>query len=260
MTLLAFAMIPLLLVPLVHPLNGEVATAFDAADYGIWALFVIEYGVKFYLAPNRWAYFRTPGHLFDLAIVVLPFLRPLRVVRSVRSLRALRALRLASFLGSGAHHARAILRKQGLSYVLLVAVFIVFVTAGLEVAFEAHARGATITNYGDALWWAIVTVTTVGYGDKVPLTAAGRGVAVFLMLTGIALFGVITASIASYFVTVEQEDRVDPRVEEITRSLRRIEEHLGIRETSAVDSNGVGAPEAVIAFGPDRTEEAPDGA
>ncbi|HLG67621.1 MAG TPA: hypothetical protein VKV36_07110 [Acidimicrobiales bacterium] len=75
-----------------------------------------------------------------------------------------------------------------------------------------------------------------------------------------ALFGVITASIASYFVTVEQEDSVDPRVEEITRSLRRIEEHLGIRETSAVDSNGVGAPEAVIAFGPDRTEGAPDGA
>ncbi len=72
--------------------------------------------------------------------------------------------------------------------------------AALELSFENGARGSTIHNYGDALWWAIVTVTTVGYGDKYPVTAGGRGVAVVLMLVGIGLIGVLTATVASYFV------------------------------------------------------------
>jgi voltage-gated potassium channel len=254
MTVLAFVMLPVLVIPLIRPLHGAMASGFDAADYVIWALFAAEYGAKLYLAPDRWIYFKSPGHLFDFAIVVLPFLRPLRILRSVRGLRLLRGLRLVSFFGSGIHHARAVLRKQGLRYVLLVAVVVIFVTAGLEVAFEAHARGATIHNYGDALWWAMSTVTTVGYGDKVPVTAAGRGVAVLLMLTGIALFGVITASVASYFVGLDQDEKVDVRVEEVLQSLRRIEAHLGVATdlvspASAHSASNSGAASASISLG-----------
>lgn len=112
-------------------------------------------------------------------MVVLPFLRPLRAVRALRGLRglsglrALQASRLVAFLGTGLGHAREILRRRGLHYVLVVVVAVMFAAAGLEVVFEAHARGGTIHNYGDALWWAVVTVTSVGYGDKFPVTAAG---------------------------------------------------------------------------------------
>ena len=85
--------------------------------------------------------------------------------------------------------------------------------AAVELGFEQRAPGATIHNYGDALWWALVTVTTVGYGDKFPLTAGGRGVAVVLMLTGIGLIGALTATVASFFVD-ESANRDQQRLEE----------------------------------------------
>jgi voltage-gated potassium channel len=81
----------------------------------------------------------------------------------------------------------------------------------LEVAFEVHAKGSNIHGFADALWWAVVTVTTVGYGDKFPVTAAGRGVAVVLMLVGIGLIGVLTATVSSFFVS-EQRSNTDTLV------------------------------------------------
>lgn len=227
MTVLAFVMVPLLLIPLIHPLHGTVDLSFDAADDAIWALFVVEYGIRLFLAPHRWNYVRQPAQLFDLAIVALPFLRPLRILRSARALQGLRASRLFAYIGSGTQHVREILKRRGLSYVLLVAVVVVFVSAGLVTAFEAHARGATIHNFGDGLWWAIATVTTVGYGDKVPVTGAGRAVAIALMLVGVAIFGVVTASVAAYFVETGDKDH-DPRIDEVQAALDRIERHLGI--------------------------------
>ncbi len=75
-----------------------------------------------------------------------------------------------------------------------------FLGAWLVLLFEVHAAGSNIHNYGNALWWAIVTVTTVGYGDRYPLTPGGRIVATVLMLVGIGLIGVLTATVASVFV------------------------------------------------------------
>lgn len=92
----------------------------------------------------------------------------------------------------------------------------------LELAFERHIAGSTIHNYPEALWWAIVTVTTVGYGDTYPVTAAGRGVAVVLMLVGIGLIGVLTATIASFFV----QENADEEKHELIARLDRIEAML----------------------------------
>jgi voltage-gated potassium channel len=80
-------------------------------------------------------------------------------------------------------------------------------SAALEVSFEPHSTSPTaIHDFGDALWWAVVTVTTVGYGDKLPVTGAGKFVAVALMLTGIGLVGVLTATVASFFVQQQHSE------------------------------------------------------
>jgi hypothetical protein len=116
-----------------------------------------------------------------------------------------------------------------------------FAAAGLEVAFEAHAKGSNIHSYGGALWWAVVTVTSVGYGDQYPVTVAGRVVAVVLMITGIALFGVVAASIASYFVEQDQDRRVEARMDEILAVLHRLEARLDAAERGSAAGSGPGA-------------------
>jgi voltage-gated potassium channel len=230
MTALALVMIPVLLIPLVRPVHGAVAASFDVADYLIWAVFGADYFTRLCLAPERWRFVRT--HLIDLAVVLLPFLRPLRALRALRGLgqlrmlRLLQASRLAAFVGTGIGHARAIVARRGLHYVVAIVIAIMFVSAALEVAFEAHARGGTIHTYGGALWWSVVTITSVGYGDQYPVTIAGRAVAVVLMITGIALFGVVAAAIASYFVEQDAGRRVEARVDEVLEVLHRVEARL----------------------------------
>jgi voltage-gated potassium channel len=242
-----------LLIPLIRPLHGALAASFDAVDYLIWVLFGVDYVLRFGLAPDRMRFVRT--HLFDLAVVLLPFLRPLRVLRALRGLGELRALRLlqasrlAAFLGTGFGHAREVIRRRGLHYVVGVVAAIMLAAAGLEVAFEAHARGSTIHNYPDALWWSVVTVTSVGYGDESPVTAAGRAVAVVLMITGIALFGVVAASIASYFVEQDTDRRVEERMDEILTVLHRLEARLDASECRPAPRPGP-VPASTPDFGP----------
>jgi len=196
MTVLALAWLPVLIIPLVTTLHGAVAVTFDALDYFVWAAFGIEYLVKLRLAEDKRRYFR--HNLLDLAIVAIPIFRPLRLARLLRFVRLGRVIVV---LSEGLRRARAVLAHHGLQYVVLAVTVIVFSCAGLEYVLERHSVGPTaIRNFGDAIWWAVVTVTTVGYGDRIPVTGAGKIVAVALMLTGIGLVGVLTATVASFFV------------------------------------------------------------
>lgn len=102
---------------------------------------------------------------------------------------------------------------------LLVSLVAVVGAATLTLAVE-DGGGGSIDSFGDALWWAVTTVTTVGYGDTFPVTAAGRGVAALLMFTGIALFGVLTANVAAFFVEHNQQD--DPVIAKLDEVLRRL--------------------------------------
>jgi hypothetical protein len=87
---------------------------------------------------------------------------------------------------------RSILRHRGLNWVLLIVLVLNLIAAAMVLELERGNPQANIDSYPDALWWAVTTITTVGYGDRFPMTPAGRGVAVVLMIAGIAMFGVIT--------------------------------------------------------------------
>lgn len=149
-------------------------------------------------------------------------------------LRLLRLTRVGTVLANGLRRARRVLTHRGLHFVLFAAFLLVVGMAALELAFEHGAPGASIRNYGDALWWAIVTVTTVGYGDKVPVTAGGREVAVVLMFVGIGLIGVITATVASFFV----EEGADRDKSQLEARLDRIEAMLAKLLAASADAPG----------------------
>jgi voltage-gated potassium channel len=232
LTVLALAMIPLIVLPLVMNLSPAMERAFLAIDYLIWAIFAAEYAIKLYLTPNRRQF--VLGHIPDLIIVVVPMLRPLRILRSVRLLRLLRLARLAAFATTGLHEARGILRHRGLNWVLLIVLVLNLVAAAAVLEFECDHPEGNISSYPDALWWAVTTITTVGYGDRFPMSPAGRGVAVVLMIAGIALFGVITATIAAYFVEQKAEDDLGGRLDQILERLDRIEAELPTDEQAGM--------------------------
>ncbi|MGH2574043.1 MAG: potassium channel family protein [Actinomycetota bacterium] len=232
---LALAIIPLLLAPLIWDLSPELDTTILALDWFIWAAFAVEYGTRLYLAPNKWAFVKR--NKIDLFVIVLPFLRPLRVLRSARALRVLRAVRVAVFIARGFDAGRDVLTRHKLHYALAVTMGVVVGAALLVESFERGAPDANITSVPDALWWAVTTVTTVGYGDRFPTTPAGRGVAVFLMILGIALFGFLAGSLASFFLERREESEVDPKLDEIAARLERIESALGLEAPQGSDRN-----------------------
>jgi Ion channel len=106
---------------------------------------------------------------------------------------------------------------------LLIVLVLNLIAAAMVLEFERGNPAATIDSYPDALWWAVTTITTVGYGDRFPMSSAGRAVAVVLMIAGIAMFGVITATIAAYFVEQKAEEDVASRLDQIMERLDRIE-------------------------------------
>ncbi len=170
-------------------------------DYLIWGVFIADYLIRLGLADYRWQYWSR--HLPDLAVVALPIMRPLRLLRLVMLLRVLN------------RRATDSLRGQVATYVSGAVGLLLFCASLAVLDAERHARNANITTFGDALWWSVTTVSTVGYGDRYPVTTEGRLVAVGLMLGGIALIGVVTASFATWLIDKVRATEVEAQA--ITR-------------------------------------------
>ncbi len=149
----------------------------------VWGLFGIDYVVRVVLAKHRGNY--VAHNLVDLAVVALPVLRPLPLLRLLMLIKVLNRKASTSFRG------RVGVYVTGIAAVLLLCASLAILDA------ERGHLGATIGSFGDAVWWSFVTVTTVGYGDVSPVTAAGRAIGIGLMLGGIALLGMVTATFAS---------------------------------------------------------------
>lgn len=189
------------------------------AEDVIVALFAVELLVRVAVAERRWAYLR--AHWLDVLVVIVPFLRPLRFLRVVRILQLLRFVPL---LLRGMRGLRRVMgRYHGLN-VLTIGLVAVITSAVLVARFERDA-GGSIHDFGDGLWWAAATVTTVGYGDATPVTPEGRAIAVFLMVLGITLFGILTASVAAYFVE-RSEQQEESQSQQLLARIIRLEEQL----------------------------------
>lgn len=223
MLVLSLLVIPLLVLPLLLDLSSGAEAMVLRLDWMLWGLFAAEYGVRLTLAPSKWAFVRS--NKVDLLVVILPFLRPLRVVRSARSMRLLRAARASTLLGRAFSVVVEVLTRRSLHYALAFGIVIVFVAGLLVYEFEHGQAGANINDLADALWWAVTTVTTVGYGDTFPTTAAGRGVGVALMLAGVAVFGFLAGNLASFFLERRHKQEEDDLVA-IKQQLDRLEEKL----------------------------------
>jgi voltage-gated potassium channel len=183
--------------------------------------FLGAFALQLGLAEDRGRWVRT--NWLDVLIVVVaafPLLRLLRVFRHLPGLRLLRLAWLAAILGEAL---RAHLRLFGHGHVhniLVAGVIVVFVGAVLVHHTEEAVAEANIKTFGDAIWWSVVTVTTVGYGDKYPTTPAGRVVGAGIMVLGIGLFGILTASLSSYFLSQGQESEL-ARLQEEVAGLRQ---------------------------------------
>ncbi|WP_430646051.1 potassium channel family protein [Agromyces sp. GXS1127] len=150
-----------------------------------WVAFLADFVVRLVLTPagERWRY--TWQHPIEFLSVLIPVFRALRAVTLLRNIPALQR-----------RTPDTVRANFVISAVLYAAMYVFFIALATLQA-EREAPGATITNFGDALWWAVVTLTTVGYGDTYPVTTLGRIWAVFLMIGGIAIVGVASATIIS---------------------------------------------------------------
>ncbi|MQY11319.1 hypothetical protein SRB5_14340 [Streptomyces sp. RB5] len=193
-------------VPIVsHPSPG-VRELCQAVEWLVWGAFALDYGVRLYLTGDRLAFLR--GHWLDLVVVLLPLIQPLRLLRLVsavlltgRRVQAAAQVRLTTYVGGS-----------------LIGLLIFGSLAVLEV--EQGRPGSNINTFGDATWWAFTTMTTVGYGDHAPTTGMGRIIAVALMISGIALIGLVTANIAAWFISrFEAESEHEQRQMELIRDL-----------------------------------------
>lgn len=191
-------------------LSGGAREAVDLGLTAIWALFGIDYLVRLVLAGDRGWFVRT--HLLDLMILLLPMARPLRALRVIAMINALNRRLRGGFRGKVALYVTATMLLVGTIASLAV----------LDA--ERYAPHATITTFGDAVWWTLSTITTIGYGDVYPVTVEGRVVAGALMIAGIALLGVITGSFASWFVENlrQVEEDVDQTGDRITAKLDQL--------------------------------------
>lgn len=150
----------------------------------IWLLFIVDYFVRLTLSNHKRIFFKR--NVIDLISMAIPFTRPFLLLMYLSRLRFFRGRQGSS------------VRARLVAYAASFALMYIYVLSLAVYAAERDAVGATITNYGDSVWWAIETITTVGYGDMIPITIMGRIYASLLMLGGVLIVGATTATVISY--------------------------------------------------------------
>ena len=202
--ILSLIMIPLLLGPVLWDMLENEERLFFIGDILIWALFAVDMLVKTALSTNRVNYLKV--HWLELIVVALPWFRPFRLVR---------------LIVFAAKNYRGTTRAGKPDFLLVYAVALIIFGATIVTTFE-QGYGSSLVSFSQSLWWSLVTITTIGYayGDTLPVSTAGRGVAVILMLGGLGIFGAITANLAAIFSNAG--DPNTKAIAELTQQIREL--------------------------------------
>ena len=193
-------MIPLLLGPYIWDLSQDELNTFNRLDQIIWALFVINLIVKVLIAPRRLSFLKS--NILEV-IVVIPYLQPLRIV----------------FFGTKAIWGMTKIARP--DFLIVVSGGLVIISATIVTSLE-RSSNPELGSFPDALWWAIVTITTVGYGNQEPVTFLEGLSRLYLMITGVGFFGAIAANLAAFFVRKDEDEKID----KLQRDINAINEKL----------------------------------
>ncbi len=196
LVLCLYALSALAVQTMIH-FEPESQRIFDYADYVVCGLFLLDFLISIHQAENRWQYLFSWGWLDLLSSIpsldIARWGRIARVVRIFRVLRGLRATRILTTL---------VVRRRVENTFLaasLVAILLVIFCSISVLHFETEPE-SNIKTAEDAIWWAFATITTVGYGDRYPITTEGRIIAGILMCAGVGLFGMFAGFLAAWFV------------------------------------------------------------
>jgi voltage-gated potassium channel len=204
MLVLAFVWLALLVVELIW---GE-SLLFEIIGTIIWVIFILDFAVEFVLAPHKVAYLKknwlTAMSLLVPALRLFRVFQVFRLLRLARVARSLRLLRVVSSLNRGMRALGASLSRRGFGYVIALTILVAFTGAAGMYAFESAAPNG-IKSYGEALWWTAMILTTMG-SQYWPQTVEGRVLCVFLALYAFAVFGYVTATLATFFIGRDAED------------------------------------------------------
>jgi len=197
----------IILVQLTLELSNDITYILDISDNIIWIIFVLDYTVRLILSENKLKFIK--NNKIDL-ISILPFntifqsLRMFRFTRVLKLAKLFKLLRFTALIYKFKNRADKFLKTNNFQYILIITIVTVFL----------GAFGISITEnktFSDSLWWSFVTTTTttttVGYGDISPTTNAGRIIASILMLVGIGFVGMLTGTIATYFLTDRKKEK-----------------------------------------------------
>jgi voltage-gated potassium channel len=203
MALLAILALAVIIVDLTVELTPRALLTSEIVFWLVWGAFVLEYLVKLLVSENRRRFVVT--RWVDLAIALVPFLRILRVLRLARVTRSLALLRLFLFGRRGMGRLGITLSRR-IGYLAAISAFVVIFGAVGAFLLEVPARGSTIGNFGDALWWSSQLVIGQEASNLFPVTAGGRVLGVFLLGYSAVVFAFLAASLASYLLGKQEEE------------------------------------------------------
>jgi voltage-gated potassium channel len=209
----------------------------DYADYVVCSFFLLDFFISLWRAPNKWRYFAAWGWLDLLSSIptmdVARWGRAARVLRVFRVLRGLRATKLLASL---------VMRRAEGTFLAasLVALLLVTFCSIAVLHFETEPD-SNIKTAEDAVWWAFTTITTVGYGDRYPVTSEGRFVAGILMAAGVGLFGTFSGFLAAWFLGSAQDDQTNADLLALRQEIASLRGALEASGTIQASSPGQGA-------------------
>jgi voltage-gated potassium channel len=219
--LLSVYVLAALFIQRVFLLSPETNVLLDRIDFAICLIFIYDFFVRLYRAESKTSFLKWGWIDLVSSIPMFDFLRWGRLVRIIRILRILRAFRSTKILVHYLFRNRA---KGTFETVALISIVLVIFSSIAILHFEDLPE-SNIKTPGDAMWWAFVTITTVGYGDKFPVTYEGRIIAAVLMTAGVGLFGTFTAYVATFFLEAEQK-KEEGEIQQLIREVRLLRSKL----------------------------------